>query len=60
MANLGRTLGMKAAKATFRHSVHGTASKAQRKPFRSVTLLSIGGLVGASAGFVAGRKTHTA
>jgi hypothetical protein len=57
MANLGRTIGIKAAKATVRHSVRGTASKAQRKPLRSVTLLSMGGLVGAAAGWIAGRRT---
>ena len=56
MANLGRTIGIKAAKATVRHSVRGTASKAQRKPLRSVTLLSMGGFVGAAAGWFAGRK----
>jgi hypothetical protein len=57
MATLTRTLGKKATKATVRHSVRGVASKAQRKPLRSVTLLSAGGLMGAAAGWLAGRKT---
>jgi hypothetical protein len=57
MATLTRTLGKKATKATVRHSVRGVASKAQRKPLRSVTLLSAGGLMGAAAGWVAARKT---
>ena len=57
MATLTRTLGKKATKATVRHSVRGVASKAQRKPLRSATLLSVGGLVGAAAGWLAGRKT---
>ena len=57
MASLARKLGMKAAKATLRHSVHGTASKAQRQPLRSATLLGLGGVLGATAGFLAGRKT---
>jgi len=57
MANLTRKLGKKATKATVRHSVRGVASKAQRKPLRSATLLSMGGLVGAAAGWLAGRKT---
>jgi hypothetical protein len=57
MATLTRTLGKKATKATLRHSVRGVASKAQRKPLRSVTLLSAGGLMGAAAGWLAGRKT---
>ena len=57
MANLTRKLGKQATKATVRHSVRGVASKAQRKPLRSATLLSMGGLVGAAAGWLAGRKT---
>ena len=54
---LGKTIGRKAAKATVRHSVRGFASKAQRKPLRSVSLLGAGGLIGAAAGWFAGRKT---
>lgn len=61
MANIGKTFGKKAAKATARHSVRGLASKAQRKPLRSASLLSaggvLGGVVGAMAGFFAGRKS---
>lgn len=59
MAKLTNFLGKKAAKATFRHSVHGVASKAQRRPLRSATLLSVGGLVGAVSGWVAGRKSSS-
>ncbi len=54
---LGKTIGRKAAKATVRHSVRGFASKAQRRPLRSVSLLSAGGLIGVAAGWVAARKT---
>jgi len=57
MANLTRTLGKKATKATVRHSVRGVASKGQRKPLRSATLLGLGGAVGAAAGWAAGRRT---
>jgi hypothetical protein len=57
MATLTRTLGKKATKATVRHSVRGVAAKAQRKPLRSATLLSLGGLLGGAAGWLAGRKT---
>jgi hypothetical protein len=57
MAALTRTIGKKAVKATARHSVRGTASKAKRQPLRSATLLSVGGAFGAMAGWVAGRKT---
>jgi hypothetical protein len=55
--SIGKTVGRKAAKATWRHSVHGLVSKAQRKPLRSASLLGAGGLVGAAAGWFAGRKT---
>lgn len=57
MSTLARTIGLKAAKATVRHTVRGIASKAQRRPLRSATLLSLGGAFGATAGWVAGRKT---
>jgi hypothetical protein len=58
MANkLGKTLGRKAAKATLRHSVRGFVARSRRQPLRSTTLLSVGGAVGAAAGWVAGRKT---
>lgn len=54
---IGKTIGRKAAKATLRHSVRGFASKAQRQPLRSVSLLGAGGVIGAAAGWFAGRKT---
>jgi hypothetical protein len=57
MATLSHIIGRKATKATIRHSIRGVSSKAQRKPLRSASLLSIGGLVGATAGWFAGRKT---
>lgn len=57
MTTLGRSIGKKATKATVRHSLRGFASKAQRKPLRSASLLSIGGAVGVTAGWFAGRKT---
>jgi hypothetical protein len=59
MANIRNSLGKKAARATFRHSVHGFASKAQRQPLRSATLLTVGGLVGAVSGWLAGRKSSS-
>ena len=57
MPNLGRTVRKRATKATVRHSVRGFASKAQRQPLRSARLLSVGGVVGATAGWFAGRRT---
>jgi hypothetical protein len=54
--NLGRTAGKKAVKATARHSRRSLASKAQRKPLRSASLLTAGGLVGFIGGWFAGRR----
>lgn len=54
---LGKWVGRRAARATFRHSVRGFVSKSKRQPLRSTTLLSIGGAVGATAGWIAGRRT---
>ena len=55
-----KATGKKAAKATAKHTARGVASKAQRKPLRSVTLLGIGGVVGAAVGagavWVAGKS----
>jgi hypothetical protein len=56
MSKLRKTVGKRAAKATFRHSVHGVRAKAQRQPLRSATLLGAGGAIGAAAGWLAGRK----
>ncbi len=55
MSRLKRTIGIKATKAAARHSAHGVAEKAQRKPLRSATLLGAGILVGIGVGFAAGR-----
>jgi hypothetical protein len=60
MAKLGRTIGKKAGKATVKHSARGVASKAKRQPLRSVSLLGVGGAVGATVGWFAGRKTASA
>ena len=56
MARIARTVGLKAAKATARHSVRGAVSKARRKPFRSATLLGVGVMAGATAGWFAARR----
>jgi hypothetical protein len=60
MPKLGRTVGKKATKATVKHSARGLSSKAKRQPLRSVSLLSVGGAVGATLGWLAGRKTASA
>ena len=60
MSKLGRTVGKKATKATVKHSARGLSSRAKRQPLRSVSLLSVGGAVGAAVGWFAGRKTASA
>ena len=57
MSALKKTLAMKAAKAAAKHTAHGTASKLKRDPVRAVTLFGLGGVVGAVAGWMAGRTT---
>ena len=57
MNSIGKTIGRKATRLTLRHSVRGVVSKAKRQPLRSATLLSVGGMLGATAGFLAGRKS---
>jgi hypothetical protein len=49
--SLKSTIARKAAKATAKHTAHGTASKLKRSPVRTTTLLALGG----AAGFLAGR-----
>ena len=60
MSKLGRSVGKKATKATVKHSARGVSSKAKRRPLRSASLLSVGGAVGATIGWFAGRKTASA
>ena len=55
MSRLKRMIGIKAAKATAKHSAHGVAARAQRKPLRSASLVGAGVVVGLGAGFAAGR-----
>jgi hypothetical protein len=56
MSALKNTLARKAVKATAKHTAHGTASKLRRDPIRAMTLLSLGGAIGAVAGWLAGRR----
>lgn len=55
MSRLKRMIGIKAAKATAKHSAHGLSAKAQRRPLRSVSLLGAGVAIGFGAGWAAGR-----
>jgi hypothetical protein len=56
MSAIKSTLARKAVKSTARHSARGTASKLRRDPVRVITLLGLGGVVGAAAGWVVGRS----
>jgi hypothetical protein len=60
VGKVGRKVGKKATKATVKHSARGVSAKAKRQPLRSVSLLSLGGAVGATIGWFAGRKTASA
>ena len=60
MPAIRSTIARKAVKATAKHSAHGTASKLKRDPVRAVTLLGLGGALGAVAGWMAARGTATA
>jgi hypothetical protein len=55
MAKIKRTLGIKATKAAARHSARGMSAKAQRKPVRSASLLSVGAAIGLCVGWAVGR-----
>jgi hypothetical protein len=56
MAEIRKTLARKAAKAAAKHTAYGTAAKLKRDPVCAVTLLGVGGAVGATAGWAAGRS----
>ncbi len=56
MSAIKRTLTRKAARSAAKHTAHGTASKIKRNPVRAVTLLGLGGAVGALAGWMVGRN----
>lgn len=55
MSAIKKTLARKAAKAAAKHTAHGTASKLKRDPVRAATLLGLGGVLGAAAGWMAAR-----
>ncbi|HEV2789902.1 MAG TPA: hypothetical protein VGV69_01215 [Solirubrobacterales bacterium] len=57
MSSIKKTLARKAVKSAAKHTAHGTASKLRRDPARAVTLLGLGGVLGAAAGWMAGRST---
>ena len=52
-------LARQAVKTTAKHTAHGTASKFTRKPFRSVTLLTAGALIGLVIGWLVANNNST-
>ena len=60
MPSIKKAVARKAAKSAAKHTAHGTVSKLRRDPVRAVTLLGLGGLLGATAGWLAGRTAGTA
>ncbi|MET0557803.1 MAG: hypothetical protein ABW065_03920 [Solirubrobacterales bacterium] len=56
MSSIKNTIARKAVKATAKHTAHGTASKLRRDPLRAATLLGAGAVLGALAGWTAGRS----
>jgi ElaB/YqjD/DUF883 family membrane-anchored ribosome-binding protein len=53
------TLARKAVKSTAKHTARGTASKLTHKPFRSVTLLTVGALIGLFVGWMIANNNST-
>jgi len=51
-----KKVARKAAKTAVKHTAHGPASKLRRDPVRVLTLLGLGGAIGAVAGWMAGRS----
>jgi hypothetical protein len=60
MPKIKKTIARKAIKATAKHSAHGIASTLKRDPMHAVTLLGVGGALGAAAGWMAGRGSAEA
>jgi hypothetical protein len=55
MPAIKKLVARKAAKTAAKHTAHGTAAKLRRSPVRALTLLGLGGAIGALAGWMAAR-----
>lgn len=55
MPAIKKFVARKAAKSAAKHTAHGTLSRLKRDPLRAATLLGLGGVIGAVAGWTAGR-----
>lgn len=49
-------LARQAVKTTAKHTAHGTASKFNRRPLRSITLLALGAMLGGVVGWLVGHS----
>lgn len=49
MPSIKNALARKAVKSAAKHTAHGAASKAKRRPLRAATLLALGALLGGFA-----------
>ncbi|HKF82131.1 MAG TPA: hypothetical protein VKB23_04130 [Solirubrobacterales bacterium] len=58
MPSVKKLVARKAAKSAARHTAHGTLSKLKRDPVRAATLLGLGGVIGAVAGWTAARTAN--
>lgn len=56
MSSVKSKLARQAVKTTARHTAHGAIAKFARTPFRSVTLLALGAVLGGVVGFLIGRS----
>ncbi|HEU4461459.1 MAG TPA: hypothetical protein VFR75_02585 [Solirubrobacterales bacterium] len=55
MPSIKKAVAKKGAKSAAKHTAHGAASKLRRDPMRAVTLLGLGGVIGAAVGWFAAR-----
>jgi osmotically-inducible protein OsmY len=55
---LARKAAKKAAKLTLKHAAHGTATKAKRRPIRSLTLVLFGATLGGGVSFAIARRAN--
>ncbi|HEX3238919.1 MAG TPA: hypothetical protein VHR18_02145 [Solirubrobacterales bacterium] len=55
--SIKQKVARKAVKKTAKHTTRGAVSKLKRDPMRSTTLLGLGAVIGALAGWLLGRST---
>jgi hypothetical protein len=55
MPSIKKAIAREAVKSTAKHTAHGTAAKLKREPLRATTLLAVGGVAGALAGWALAR-----